>query len=241
MLEIRENARSYVRFELRPKNDPVASQQKGFAVMKDVEYVLITPAYTRDVVVKEVKDWKDQIARQVAMGQMSEDDKEHYLKVYKHWKEGLEEPLDGTPIKGWALLTPAEQENLIHMHIRTVEDLAMINDEGMKRIGMGGLDMKNKARSWLAQADKGKASLEMARLTRENEQLKSTLETLQAQVQALMSKKEYVDVPHETQESGISAGDLLDDDDLKAQYKAKFGTAPHHKMKPETIRQKLME
>jgi len=238
-LQVRENARSYVRFELRPKVDVKQTAERGITVMRDVEFVLITPAYTRDVVVKEVKDWKAQMERQVAMGQMPEGDREHYLKVYKHWKEGLEEPLDGTPIKGWQLLSPAQQETLIGMNVRTVEDLARMNDEGCRRFGMGGVEMKQRAAAWLAQADKGKASMEMARLTSENEQLKASLASLQLQVKALMNKSEFVDVPHET--PGISASDLLDDDDLKAQYTAKFGSPPHHKMKPETIRQKLME
>lgn len=240
MLEIRENARSYVRFEQRPKVDVKASEERGITVMKDVEYVLITPAYTRDVIVKDVKSWKEQMERQVAQGAMPEADRDHYLKVYKHWKEGLEEPLDGTPIKGWQLLSPAQQETLIGMNVRTVEDLARMNDEGCRRFGMGGTEIKQRAMAWLAQADKGKASLEMAKLQGENEQLKASLEKLQAQVAALMSDKKYVepDVPHET---SISAGDLLDEEDLAAQYTAKFGKAPHHNMKPETIRQKLME
>lgn len=40
----------------------------------------------------------------------------------------------------------------------------------------------------------------------------------------------------------IPKGDVTEqEDDLVAQYVEKFGTKPHHKMKPETIRAKLDE
>ena len=130
-------------------------------------------------------------------------------------------------------------EELIRMNILTVELLSNINDEGVKRIGMGAVDLKTKAKAWLAQLnDKGPLTLKVAATEKENALLKSSVETLQKQVESLMAAlRVEKPVPHETAE--ITADDLIDDDDIVEQYKAKFGKAPHHKMKPETIREAL--
>lgn len=234
-MEMRENVRSFVRFVLESHEDVVASRQKGYSVMKDVEMAYITPAYTKDVFKQEVPDWKEALNRDTAAGRMPESDKQFFLQTYNNWKSGLAEPVDGVPIKGWGVITPSQQENLIGMNIRTVEMLARINDEGLKRIGMDGMPMKRKAEAWLSQMnDKGKFTMEMAELKAKNGQLEDTVRTLQGQVNALMKKPSYVeDVPHETSHE-ISAADILDDDPV-ARYTAKFGKPPHHRMKPESI------
>lgn len=240
-LEIRQSSRSFVRFDVIAKEDKKASLEKGYTVMKDVEMVYITPPFTKDVIPKEIKAWKEQLEWQVNAGRISEEDRQHYLKAYDHWKKGLEAPLDGVPIKGWPVLSPAQQQTLIGLNIRTVEMLAALNDEGAKYIGMGAIEMKHKAQAWLAQAqDKGQVTIEMASLKAKNEQLEATVKQLQEQVQRLVSQPSpqivTPDVPHET----ISVSDILEDDPVEL-YKAKFGKPPHHKMKPETILAALKE
>ena len=128
--------------------------------------------------------------------------------------------MHGTPILGWDVISPAQQKMLIAINCLTVEDLAQINDEGMKRVGMGGLELRNKAKNWLASVkDHGGLTIQMSALEQENAQLKASVDGLKAQVEALkgmipqqpqMMQQPYV-------EQGISASDLLDDDPASVQ------------------------
>ena len=121
-------------------------------------------------------------------------------------------PVNGTPIKGWGVISPAQQATIIGINCRTVEDLAQINDEGIRRIGMGAIELRDKARNWLVSMnDHGSVSVKMAALEQENRSLKSSMETMAKQIDALKTMlpntPQYV--PHETSE--ITASDLLEE------------------------------
>jgi len=238
----REERRPYVRFERVAVSDAAATLAAGHYVAKDVDYALITPPYSKDVFKQVVKDWFAQLDRDANAGRLPKEWIFDYRKAYKMWQEGQEMPVDGTAIKGWGVISPAQQETLIRMNIRTVEDLALVNDEGMKRIGMGALDLKNKASAWISQMkDKGATTIELAELKRQNAILEGSVESLKNQVEKLMSQLDKPEVNRSiefVESNDITAMDILDDD-LNAQYEAKFGKKPHHMMKPETIRQKL--
>lgn len=231
----------YVEFHRVPVENKAESIKQGKYICKDVDYAHVTAPYSRDVYKQKVTAWFDEIKQQAQQGRFPPDLIEKFTKQYNLWKEGQEMPIEGTPVRGWGVISPAQQETLIKMHVLTVEDVATMNDEGIKRMGMGGVEVKNKAKAWLAQlADKGPLTMHVAKVERENEILKSSVEALQKQVATLVAHVKTdapEEVPHETSE--ITASDLIDDDDIVAQYEAKFGKKPHHKMKPETIREAL--
>ena len=139
----------------------------------------------------------------------------NYEEQYRAWLNGQELPLSGTPIRGWGIISPAQQETLIKMRVMTVEDLAGMNDEGLRRLGMGAYDMKHKAVAWLSQlSDKGPLTLEVAALKAENSLLKSNVDTLTAKVDALVSMlpRNYGgDIGSSS--VGISVDDLTPDED----------------------------
>jgi hypothetical protein len=102
-------------------------------------------------------------------------------------------PLDGEAIKGWGVISPAQQANLIAINIRTVEDLAAVNDEGLKRIGMGAGELRDKAKAWLSQlADKGPLTQENALLKGENFALKASVTLLESRVKELAERVEIL-------------------------------------------------
>lgn len=182
----RKERAAYVRFEVRPMEDKQASKEAGRCVMKDVEFALITAPYSRDVLPMEVPEWLSMLKSQVDMQQIPQQWQEEYRKSYEFWKQGLEMPLSGTPIKGWGMISPATQEELIRMNIRTVEDLAVANDEAIRRIGMGAVDLRNKANGWLAaQNDSGKLAMDIAAAKQENDLLKGSVSALEKQVEEL--------------------------------------------------------
>lgn len=242
----RKERPAYVKFERLAVEDKARSAAEGHWVGRDVDYALVTPPYSKDVFKQKVDLWLAENKRLVQTERMPQDWAEQYEKSYLSWRNGQEVPLNGIPIKGWGVISPAQQETLIRMNCLTVEDLAGITDEGIQRIGMGGVDMKNKAKAWLSQLnDKGPLTQKMSAVQAENSMLKGSVETLTRQVQELtrlvkvQSDVSAPNVPHET--SAITAADLLEDDDLAAQYQKKFGEPPHHRMKRETIERALKE
>lgn len=239
----------FVRFERRAIEDVPASVAAGQYVAKDVDYALVTAPYSKDVFPTPVSEWFAQIKVDAAAGRFPADLIDRFQKQYGAWKSGQELPLDGTPIKGWGVISPAIQETLIAMHIQTVEEAAQMNDEALKRIGMGAVDVRNKARAWLAQMnDKGAITMQMAALQSQNTVLLSQVEVLSKQVETLLEAKK-IEQPRREQNiqnipsvQAISAADILEPathEELVAAYTAKFGSPPHHRMKDETMVERL--
>lgn len=192
-LEKREDRPAYVRFQRRPIEDRSAGQREGRYVAKDVDYVLVTPPYSRDVFEQVATDWLAQMKKDAMNGRLPQEWYERYEQAYERWKKGEEMPLNGTPIKGWPVVSPAQQQNLVALNILTVEDLAAANDEGRRRIGMGAQDLCDKAKAWLSQSkDKGPLTMELSALKAENRSLKTRNEELEIRVRDLAERVEIL-------------------------------------------------
>ena len=179
----RKEMPAYVRFEKRPVQD---LSIKDRYVAKDVDFVLITPPFSKDELIKPVSTWLTDLDQHERDGRLPSEWVAKYKRAYDAWSEGQEIPLDGTPIKGWGVLSPAQQENLIRMNVFTVEMLSGMNDEGIRRYGMGAVDLKNKAVAWLSQVhDKGPLTMENARLTQEVKILQGSVDSLMRQMEAM--------------------------------------------------------
>lgn len=211
----REERPAYVRFERRPMEDKAASIRDGRYVAKDVDFALVTPPYSKDCVEYKVEQWLINMDRNVRDGRIPERWADQWKASYQSWKNGQEMPLNGTPIKGWGVVSPAQQQTLIAMNCLTVEDLAGINDEGLRRIGMGAIELRDKAKNWLASMkDHGAVTVQLAAMEQENRNLAATVETLKAQVDALRSMipKQQEVMVQVGREPEIRADELLDDE-----------------------------
>lgn len=175
-----------VTFHKVAKEDPRASLAAGHYVAVDVDYAHVTPPYSKDVNKFKITTWFANMENDVKSGRMPRRWYDDYKAQYEAWQRGQELPPNGTPIRGWGVIGPAEQETLIRMKILTVEALALVNDEGVKAIGMMGLDLKNKAQAWIAtMRDKGPVVMENAALKREVQGLKNQVANLTAQNEEL--------------------------------------------------------
>lgn len=148
-MEIAKDRPSYVSFEVRTEEDRDASIKAGHPVSRDVDFALITPVGTKDRIERKVSDWLAMLEQYVREERMSLEWVTAYKAKYQAWKLGLEAPVEGTAILGSPMFTPAQQKNIIAANIRTIEDLAVMGDEAQKRIGMGALELKQKAANWL--------------------------------------------------------------------------------------------
>lgn len=203
-----------VRFERMAVEDHVKSLSTGRYIAVDVDYAFVTPPYSKDEVVKKAETFLKDNRLKVSLGQMPPAVADRYEAQYRAWQNGQDLPVEGTPIKGWAMISPAQQAMLIDRKILTVELLAHANDDGLRLIGMGAHGMRKMAQDWLAQAtDKGPLTMEMKTLRQENEILKGSLEVLQRQVAALSEKAEATPVPTAPAVDPLGAKELLKDDE----------------------------
>jgi len=135
-----EDRPAYVRFERRAVENKAETLKMGRSVSFDVDFALITPPYSKDLIVLKVPTFFENTERDVRNGRTPEKWMDAWKNAYQKWQNGQEVPLNGTPIKTWSAISPAQIKNLIAIGILTIEDLAQCNDEGIRRIGMGGIE-----------------------------------------------------------------------------------------------------
>lgn len=179
MAELKDRP-AYVRFETRAVEDRAASIAAGGMKTKDVDYVVITPVGTKDEIPRVVSEWLSHLKVQVQQERLPDEHRVHYNKCYEAWKAGQELPVEGTPLRIWPVISPSQLANCLSANVRTVEDLASMNGEAATRIGMGAVELKQKAEAWLKGAkDIGVVVQMNSALTTENARLKGEVAGLQ--------------------------------------------------------------
>ena len=183
----------YVTFEVRAVEDRAATIATGHYVAKDVHFVCITPQGSRDRIERIASEWFEHLESQVREGRLPDSWLSHFRAAYKAFCDGCEAPVSGTAVTNWTSASPAQIKQLISAGVRTVEDLAAANEESLRRIGMGGRALKQRAVDWLtAAAGTGKLVEEMTvlraanfDLTEQNAALASRVDELARQVAAM--------------------------------------------------------
>ncbi len=204
---------AYVEFSTISKELPRRSKEEGRYVAVDVDIVTVRQIGATDSVIFEVERWLRDNDASVKAKRLSPEHARQYAQMYQLWKAGQEMPVEGTPIKGWAVISPAQQETIIRAGVRTVEDLATMNAEAAGKIGMGAMMIKNRAQAWVAQAqDKGPLTMEMAELKSTNELLKLQVAKMQEQLVGLQQEAKQRTVPkrQEFEPAAITEDDILD-------------------------------
>lgn len=187
----------YVVFEVRAVEDRDETIKQGHYVGKDVDYAIITPQGSKDRIERVVSEWFQNLEQMVAEERFPREWLTAYRNMFRDWKAGLEVPVNGTPIVNWPALSPSQCKTFLSLNIRTVEEVATMNEEAIRRVGMGARALKDRANAWLSAAgDTGKTAEKVAALGQENADLREANERMQqqikelaAQVQALAPKK----------------------------------------------------
>jgi len=177
-----------VKFDTRDEIDRAASKREGRMIHIDRHYAILTPPGTKDEHPERLPEWWDKAESEVRSGRLKPEWVDYWKSTYEKWKQGQEIPLDGTPIRGWTMLTKAQQENVIGCNILTVEALSQMNSDAMARIGMGALELKRRAESWMLEKECLEAGATKLRdVQRENDTLKATVQNLTEKVAELES------------------------------------------------------
>ena len=186
MFKETEERPPYVIFQVRAEEDRQASKDAGHYVTKDVNYAIITPQGSKDRVERIADDWLAYLQEQVDQGRFKPEWLHRFKEGYAAWKAGQEIPENGIAIRNWPVLSPSQIDALLYANIRTVEDLAIANEEAISRLGMGGRSLQYKAREWLAAAaGSGKQVEEITSLKLRNEELTAQVLAMQTQLQEL--------------------------------------------------------
>ena len=148
----------YVTFEQRAVEDRNASIAAGGMVMKDVDFVIVRQIGSKDTHEKNALEWLSDIDRSAASGQYPMEWARHFRDKYQAYKAGQDEPELGLSVKQWPSLSKAQVENLLSAGVRTVEDIAGMNEPTMRKVGMGARELQKKARTYLETRDANKAT-----------------------------------------------------------------------------------
>jgi hypothetical protein len=155
-----------VKFEVRPKLDQTQTEKEGRPIYRDVEYVDI-----------RVPGSPDHISRPA-----TPHDKDRFPRHYAAFKNRTsdEEYIEGTRLDEWPLVSRSTVEELAFFGVKTVEQLASVNDANIQqRSGMASL--KQKAKEWLEIANK---SITASQLKAELDKRDQMIAELKAQLEA---------------------------------------------------------
>ena len=186
MVAVAQARPPFVEFKQVAVHDTKRSLELGYRVTKDVDYAHVMQPGSRDVLVIKAQDWLDQIKNKVltdAHDAFPQEWVNQYFSKFDAWKAGQEAPVNGTHVREWPQLSPAQVQNLIALHVVTVEDVANMTEEALGRFGMGGRDIREQAREWLAKRELAAGAVA------ENAVLKEQLAALTARLEELEADK----------------------------------------------------
>jgi hypothetical protein len=152
-------------FKIQPVQNTFRTQQEGRAIYDEKEFVeIIVPGERGSLVFEEVTD----------------EHRARWPRQYDAFKRGLEPPTDGTPIEQWPPISQAKALELRSVNVRTVENLADVDDARLRNLGPGGFELRKQAQVWLDAAKNGAAPI--ARLVAENQRLRDDKADLERQL-----------------------------------------------------------
>jgi hypothetical protein len=124
-------------------------------------------------------------------GRVTDEHRRRFPRAYNAWKQGLEAPTEGTPLKECAWIGRAQVEELAFAHVKTVEQLAALSDAQLKgAVPMNGYVLREKAQRHLEQIA-GAAPNE--KLAAENAELKANMAVMQANMDELLKRLSAVE------------------------------------------------
>lgn len=179
----------FVQFETRAVEDPEAKREQGRMAYKNVIFVLVTTEGGKNVFEDEYSNWIQRQRENADKGRIPYSHLEYFEKAFERFEKGQEMILNGTDLKMWPIIDPARLKICQQAGVYTVEGLAEANEDTLRRIGMGGRDLKQMATDWLASGDKGKVSFELADLRSQLESAMDIIAQLKAENEKVSAEK----------------------------------------------------
>jgi hypothetical protein len=186
MISIAEARPPYVVFEYQAQENRTESITSGHYVSKDVAMAIITPQGSKDRIVRNAEEWLDHITQESHNGRFPDTWVSAFRARFAAWVKDEQIPEDGTSVMNWPAASPAQVKSLKSAGIRTVEDLAVANEESLSRIGMGARALKALAANWLSSASStGQTAARLSSLEQVNKELMAANAALLEQLKKL--------------------------------------------------------
>lgn len=167
-------ARNYVKFHPKWVRNNFLSKQEGKEVGEYRDYIIIiAPGLPNSEMDREVQ----------------EKDKQEYREEWRAYQEGREHRISGTPLELLPGMPKQRADSLKAIYIYTIEQLAELSEPGMHKVGMGAVELKNKAQAFLQ-----KNSAEVAGLKAALAQRDETIKAQQQQLAALDERLKALEV-----------------------------------------------
>jgi len=125
---------------------------------------------------------REQVARPVTRR-----DKARFPLHWSRYEARQEAPTEGHPLKEWSLMSKSMAEELTFKNIKTVQQLANVNDQACQEF-MGGHNLRAQAQEWLKQQED---DVSKSKLTHELSKRDEQISALQEQVEALVAQSAH--------------------------------------------------
>jgi|3_EtaG_2_1085321.scaffolds.fasta_scaffold22774_3 hypothetical protein len=127
------DANLLVQFYQGTKKNQIRSAEEGRPIFEEIPYIrIMIPGNRSNVIDRPIRP----------------QDKQRFAQYWKAYEAGQEQGLIGTPLSAWPALSKSEVEELNHFNIRTVEQLADLNDTEAQKFS-GIIALKNKAQAFI--------------------------------------------------------------------------------------------
>jgi hypothetical protein len=165
-----------LRFYSDTKQNAAETLKAGRPIYDIIDYVAVNVPGSRDEHVMKMTNPEAQ---------------QRFGHEYEKWKQTQEQPEDGTPLTVVPFLNIAQVRELAAINIKTLEQLAGLSDLMVQKTGMGGIELRKKAQSYMKaatdSAQTGKLIDEVKKLTVDNQQLKEQLHLANSRYEALLA------------------------------------------------------
>ena len=200
---------------------------EGRPVFDDMEVCEIRAPGSRNTTVQPATAVSHWITDPITGGQTKLTYAERFRRQYRQFKEAQHQTIAGTPLDYAPFLTEARRAELRALNVYTIDQLAGIDGQELKNLGVGGRDMKNRAIEYLEEA---KTKSVHTRLAQENEALRARLAVVEGDAELLKTKAA-------TPPPKNGEGDLADmsDEALVAYIKTNTGHAPQGNLPRKTL------
>jgi hypothetical protein len=160
------DSKLHVRFFTKPQYNPDKSAEENRPIYEDTVFVeIMMPGEKNNIIQRPALSMRDDL---------------RFPKHYEQFTKGQQEQMVGTPLKVLPFLSEAQCEELAWFKIRTVEQLAELNDTVNF---MGAQEMKQKAKKFLTAMSSGEHLLE------QNRNLQTQLDEMRAMIEQMTAPK----------------------------------------------------
>ena len=200
--------RPFIKFESMGLEDRALSAQTGCYMTRQVDFIIIIPhgSEGKTELREEYSFWLQKMKGQLGPVRAAGSDPgtpmvvesrfprewlEEIEKGYAAWKKGEELPIEGTPLKQWAVLPPSMLQNFLSQNLFTIEQLAEASDEALNPVGMGARMFRNQAQDWIKlnkEDERGKMVAQLAQLQADNQAFKDQILEQQRQMKEMFDK-----------------------------------------------------